>query len=102
MLYLVGMNMRARRSMNCIPRKVFTPMNINTPYSTGIGISLERNMMILIVETTTMMLIYLRIGASCVESPTKRKTQMPVILWIGNELLNLIGEKYSLERKQMI
>ena len=42
MLYLVGMNMRARRSMNCIPRKVFTPMNINTPYSTGIGISLER------------------------------------------------------------
>ena len=51
------MNMRARRSMNCIPRKVFTPMNINTPYSTGIGISLERNMMISIVETTTMMLM---------------------------------------------
>ena len=76
-IYLVGMNMRARRSMNCIPRKVFTPMYINTPYSTGIGISLEGKMIMLVVVN---MLIYLRMGASCVESPTRRKTQMPVIL----------------------
>ena len=87
--------------MNCIPCSVFTPMNINTPYSTGIGISLEGKMMISMVETTTMMLMYLRIGASCVESPTRRKTQMPVILWKGNQLLNLFGEKYSLENKQI-
>ena len=40
-LYLVGINIKARRSMNCIPRNVFTPMYINTPYRTGMGISLE-------------------------------------------------------------
>ena len=30
-LYLVGMSIKARRSINCIPRNVFTPMYINTP-----------------------------------------------------------------------
>ena len=36
--------------MNCIPRNVFTPMYINTPYSTGIGICLEGKKVV-IVET---------------------------------------------------
>ena len=30
---------------------------------------------------------YLRIGASCVESPTRRKTQMPVILCRGKDFM---------------
>ena len=41
-LYLVGISIKARRSMNCIPRNVFTPMYINTPYRTGMGISLGK------------------------------------------------------------
>ena len=72
-VYLVGMNMRARRSMNCIPRKVFTPMYISTPYSTGIGISLEGNMIMMVV-VNVLMYILENGGKLCGESDKEENT----------------------------
>ena len=56
---LDGMKKSRQRSMNCIPLRVLTPMNIRTPYRTGMGMNL-------------------RMGASLTESPVRRNTQMPV------------------------
>ena len=54
-----GIKNKRHRSMNCIPLRVLTPMNINTPYRTGIGMNL-------------------RIGASLTDNPVKINTQIPV------------------------
>ena len=57
--------------MNCIPRNVFTPMYINTPYSTGIGICLEGKKVI-IEETIDYNVDLLENGSKlCGESDKK-------------------------------
>ena len=56
---LAGMRKSMTRSMNCMPRRVLTPMNMRTPYSTGMG-------------------MYFRMGASFTDSPVRMNTHTPV------------------------
>ena len=72
---------RARRSMSCMPCRVFTPMYIRIPYSTGIGMCLGG------LARALLRGAYLRRGASWVERPTRRNTRIPVTLWgIGSDI----------------
>ena len=67
--------MRARRSMNCIPRNVFTPMYIKTPYSTGIGISLQGKMIMIVIVNMMAMFDVLENGCKlCGESDKEEYT----------------------------
>ena len=94
------MNMRARRSMNCIPRKVFTPMNINTPYNTGIGISLERKDDDLDCRNDDNYVDLLENRSKlCRESNKKENTDAGDSL--ERKLITQSGEKYSVEKKQI-